>query len=349
MAELQQPDVLGSYLSNFRAAQQDRMAQQDRQRTIQRQDAQDERGEAEHDFTMMQRKNEIIARTAMAADTPEKWQQLVPAAAQQLGWSGELPGFDQRNRIIAESQSVADQIKQQMDEREFGLKERATESSIRANDAQAMAARALAGQRATAQPQARVLPQGQQTKEDEDIEAFGAARSMTSTIDRVTQALDKGQLKLGLFTNAGHVGRNMIGDSTPGSVEYARFMQNIRKMQNDILILHNGVQTEGDATRALQQIITSPNDEEVVKANLEELKRLNGEALQLRRQKLVIRRQRNQTDPFDFSQIEAEQVQPPSQSAPSPNMPRPRSPQERDALPSGTSYVAPDGTIKVKR
>lgn len=40
---------------------------------------------------------------------------------------------------------------------------------------------------------------------------------------------------------------------------------------------------------------------------------------------------------------------PPSAPPGAGDMPRPRSPQERDALPPGTRYMAPDGTIKVKR
>ena len=137
MAEIQQPDVLGNYLSNYYAAQQQQQAQQDRQRQMQRQDTQDQYAAQEHDYVAMQRKNEIIARTAMAADTPEKWQQLVPQAAQQLGWTGQLPGFDQRERILSEAMSLKDQIEQKMQEREFGLKSRQVDASIRASNASA--------------------------------------------------------------------------------------------------------------------------------------------------------------------------------------------------------------------
>lgn len=138
-----------------------------------------------------------------------------------------------------------------------------------------------------------------QTKEDEDIDAIGASNSMNATIDDITKRIDDKKLDLGFFTNWLNYGRNVAGQSTPKSVEYAAFDQSIKKMQNDILTLHNGVQTEGDAIRALQQIVTNPTDTEVVKRNLAELKKLNDRALQLRKQKIDLRRERNRMVPID--------------------------------------------------
>lgn len=147
----------------------------------------------------------------------------------------------------------------------------------------------------------RALPSGVQSAEDKDVEALGAVNTVNSTIDQITDKIDTGKLKLGFFTNMGSEALNLAGQSTDNSVEYGVFMQDMKKMQNDILILHNGVQTEGDAKRAIQQIITHPTDEALVKANLAELKRLNNLAVQLRRGIIDLRRDRNNMDAFDPS------------------------------------------------
>lgn len=154
-----------------------------------------------------------------------------------------------------------------------------------------------------ADPTMKPPPVGVQNKEDEDIDAINASNSMNNTIEDITKRLDEKKLDLGFFSNMIASGRNVAGMSTPESVEYATFTQNLKKMQNDILMLHNGVQTEGDAMRALQQIVTNPTDNEVVKANLKELKRLNDIALGQRRQKIDLRRERNRMAPIDPADI----------------------------------------------
>lgn len=169
-----------------------------------------------------------------------------------------------------------------------------------------------------ADPSLKPPPAGVQTKEDEDIDAIGANTSMNMTIDDITKRIDDGKLKLGFFKNWWSAGENALGNSSPDSVEYSTFMQNMKKMQNDILILHNGVQTEGDAKRAIEQIITNPTDEKVVRANLAQLKTLNERALQLRRQKIDIRRERNKMAPFDPAALGLPGDVPPPAAPPQP-------------------------------
>ena len=57
-------------------------------------------------------------------------------------------------------------------------------------------------------------------------------------------------------------------------------------MRNAVLLAHNGVATEGDAVRAMDQIIANPNDAGVVKANLELLKRKNLELIELKKKQI---------------------------------------------------------------
>ena len=117
MAEIQQADIVGNYLSSYYGAQQKQQQSQDAQFQRQRQVKADDRVDQEWHMKLddrqaadAEKKHEIIARVAFSADTPEKWQAAVPAAAQQIGWTGPLPGFDQRQRILSEAQTVGDQL-----------------------------------------------------------------------------------------------------------------------------------------------------------------------------------------------------------------------------------------------
>jgi hypothetical protein len=149
MPEIQQPDIVGNYLTNYRQAQQYGQAQQDRQFNQQRVAKQDEIAQQDHDYEAMQRKNEMIARAAMQLNTPELWAQHVPEVMRQLGINTPPPAFGERDRIIAESMSVKEQLDRKMQEQKFGLDQRQTEaqiaqaySGVRANDAQAAKYRA---------------------------------------------------------------------------------------------------------------------------------------------------------------------------------------------------------------
>ena len=128
--ELQQPDILGNYLSNYRQSQQYNQAQQDRQLQQQRVAKQDELAETA-------RRAEMFARDVLPLDTPEKWAANAPVIAQKWGYGGAIPGFAERERILSEAMSVKDMIEQKMQEQEFGLKRRVSDASIRASNAQA--------------------------------------------------------------------------------------------------------------------------------------------------------------------------------------------------------------------
>jgi hypothetical protein len=180
-------------------------------------------------------------------------------------------------------------------------------------------------------------PGNVQAAEDKDIEAIGANRSMNMTIDDVINRIDKGSLKLGAWKNLWHEGELLLGTSSPEAVEYSTFMQGMKKMQNDILILHNGVQTEGDAKRALQQIITNPTDEKSVKANLTELKKLNDRARVLRKQMLDIRRQRNRMAPLDPATLDIPDAAP---------QPEEFTPTDQPAPPSAPAQKPSGGVIQ---
>lgn len=117
-------------------------------------------------------------------------------------------------------------------------------------------------------------------------EALATAATVDATVDSVINQIDSGALNLGLTDNVISTARNYLGQSTPESRNYATFKSSLEKMRNDILMMHKGVQTEGDATRAMNAIMANPNDKNVVRDQMQRLKVLNQRAIRLQQQQL---------------------------------------------------------------
>jgi hypothetical protein len=83
------------------------------------------------------------------------------------------------------------------------------------------------------------------------------------------QQIAGGDLNLGPVTNSISGLRNMAGQSNPNSLNYDALMNWAKEARDTILAANTGVQTDGDAVRALERIISTPNDERVVAAALQ--------------------------------------------------------------------------------
>ena len=82
------------------------------------------------------------------------------------------------------------------------------------------------------------------------------------------EQLASGDLNLGPLTNFIGGARNAMGRSTPNSLNQDALMSWAKEARDAILSAATGVQTDGDAVRALERIISTPNDERVVAAAL---------------------------------------------------------------------------------
>lgn len=113
------------------------------------------------------------------------------------------------------------------------------------------------------------------------LDAIGVASNTQSDIDAVLKQIDSKKLKFGLVSNA----LNKARDNTIGSSEESRnlssFKSSIEKMRNDSLRLNAGVQTDGDAQRAWNELFENINDTELVKQRLGEIKKINARAVGL--------------------------------------------------------------------
>lgn len=147
------------------------------------------------------------------------------------------------------------------------------------------------------------LPATLQKEETGDIEAIGLAKSISQDLGAISQQIATGKLDLGLFANMASGARNWAGISDEGSRNFASFNSTLEKMRNDSLRLNKGVQTEGDAVRAWNELMTNINDPKLVMERIAEINAINERAADLRAQRIDMRRQNYGLDPFDASQI----------------------------------------------
>lgn len=119
-----------------------------------------------------------------------------------------------------------------------------------------------------------------------EIDAIQGAASMNANLDKFYNQIESGALNLGVARNLLNRGRNIVGASTPESRNLESFRATLEKIRNDSLRLNKGVQTEGDAQRAWNELVANINDEEVVKQRLREIRELNDMAVTLRQENL---------------------------------------------------------------
>lgn len=103
-------------------------------------------------------------------------------------------------------------------------------------------------------------------------EAEGNIARINTAVGRaqtIKRQLDSGELNLGPVANVAAGIRNATGNSNQNSLNYDSLLNWARTAREAILQSANGVQTEGDALRALDLILSNPNDERVVRQALD--------------------------------------------------------------------------------
>jgi hypothetical protein len=165
------------------------------------------------------------------------------------------------------------------------------------------------------------------------------ASTINTMMDDMANLFNDPQFELGPVQNKKYEFQNWSGQSTPQSQAYAKLSANFEKMRNDSLRLNAGVQTDGDAQRAWNEIMANMNDKELVKSRLADIKRYNEFALNEKRMQL---------ENFDAefgAPGSQRQAQPQATGA---NPPRIRTAEEYNRLPAGP-YIDPNGKLRVKK
>lgn len=131
-------------------------------------------------------------------------------------------------------------------------------------------------------PSRKPLPTAALKMEQEALEAMGLVGGINADLGAIQQQVKDGKLDLGPVANRVSDGLNWAGASTENSRAYASFMSTLEKLRNDSLRLNKGVQTEGDAQRAWNELLANINDPKLVEQRLGEILAINQRAAELR-------------------------------------------------------------------
>lgn len=144
--------------------------------------------------------------------------------------------------------------------------------------------------------------------QNESLDIIGTANSMNDRLDKVINQIDEEKLAVGPVKNVISAGLNKAGMSTENSRNYASFISNLEKLRNDSLRLNKGVQTEGDAQRAWNEILSNVNDEQLVSQRLKEVKEINARAAELQKLNVDQIRANYGNEPIEFDSFESPDV-----------------------------------------
>lgn len=120
----------------------------------------------------------------------------------------------------------------------------------------------------------------------EDQEIVQALSGVNERLQGFAQSIDSGAMNLGPLTNMISSARNAAGMSDENSRNYASFRAELERLRNESLRLNSGVQTEGDAQRAWNELFQNLNDERLVRQRIGEITQINERALAFRRARL---------------------------------------------------------------
>lgn len=161
--------------------------------------------------------------------------------------------------------------------------------------------RMIAGMVSARQEQKNVpkLPTSALKMQQEELDAIGTSSTINADLSAISKQLESGKLKLGLVDNLMGKAKNIVGASDEQSRNLASFQATLEKLRNDSLRLNKGVQTEGDAQRAWNELVANINDPGVVKQRLGEIQKINERAANLRRMNVDNIRANFGVDPMD--------------------------------------------------
>lgn len=131
------------------------------------------------------------------------------------------------------------------------------------------------------------LSAGQQKQVETYYQDVQGLETINSELGRFDRMISSGQLNLNPVSNTLGGVRNALNMSDNNSRNLAEFRSTLERVRNDSLRLNNGVQTEGDAQRAWNELLDNLNDEEVVRRQLRRVQDINNRALRFRQQRIA--------------------------------------------------------------
>ena len=147
------------------------------------------------------------------------------------------------------------------------------------------------------------LPATALKMQNDAIDAIGTAGGINKMLSGVEKQIADGKVKFGPISNLSNKALNSSGMSTEESRNFASFESTLEKMRNESLRLNSGVQTDGDAQRAWNELFKNITDTDLVKQRLAEIKSLNNRAVDLQKLKVDGIRSNYKAEPFDYGKL----------------------------------------------
>lgn len=139
--------------------------------------------------------------------------------------------------------------------------------------------------------EAKPLPGPAQKIQQDLLEKIGITSGIQADMNSFISQIDNKELDLGLFENYSNRLKTFGGVSTKQSRAFASFNSSLERMRNDSLRLNNGVQTEGDAQRAWNELFANLNDQKYVRERLEQIVAINKRGKAEQEYKLLVLRE----------------------------------------------------------
>lgn len=134
--------------------------------------------------------------------------------------------------------------------------------------------------------ESRPLSAAQQRQVETYYQEIAGLDNIDAELGRFDSMIASGDLQLSPVANTVGGVRNALGMSTQNSRNLAEFRSTLERVRNDSLRLNKGVQTEGDANRAWNELVSNINDPAVVRQQLRRIMGINERARQFRMQRL---------------------------------------------------------------
>jgi hypothetical protein len=150
-------------------------------------------------------------------------------------------------------------------------------------------------------PPPKPLPTAALKMQQEALDAIGVVGGINADLKALEGQIESGTLAFGPVKNLMSAGKNLAGMSDTQSRNFATFKSNMERLRNESLRLNTGVQTDGDAQRAWNELFQNINDTDLVKQRLQEIQRINARGAELQRLKVDQVRMNYGYDPLDVS------------------------------------------------
>jgi len=143
-----------------------------------------------------------------------------------------------------------------------------------------------------------------QKAETQDLEDIQLGQSLTVDAGEFIKMIDNKKLTFGVLNSAGDWMENLVGgtEESRNSNQFNTFLQRLRNAQ---LRLNKGVQTEGDAIRAMQEMVAvgDTNNSATIRAGLVNLQNRSRVLIDFKKRLINQRRKAQNVKAFDFSTI----------------------------------------------